>query len=107
MFGHYFVYLMGSANGRAVYAGMTNDLIRRVREHKSGEIPGFTKRYRCHMLLYYEEYPNVRDAIAREKEIKGWLRKKKEELIASLNPERQDLAKSGSDRFFVACGFSE
>jgi putative endonuclease len=93
MFGHYFVYLMGSANGRAVYAGMTNDLIRRVREHKSGEIPGFTKRYRCHMLLYYEEYPNVRDAIAREKEIKGWLRKKKEELIASLNPERQDLAK--------------
>ena len=92
MFGHYFVYLMGSANGRAVYAGMTNDLIRRVREHKSGEIPGFTKRYRCHMLLYYEEYPNVRDAIAREKEIKGWLRKKKEELIASL---------------FVACGFSE
>ena len=84
---------MGSANGRAVYAGMTNDLIRRVREHKSGEIPGFTKRYRCHMLLYYEEYPNVRDAIAREKEIKGWLRKKKEELIASLNPERQDLAK--------------
>ena len=65
MFGHYFVYLMGSANGRAVYAGMTNDLIRRVREHKSGEIPGFTKRYRCHMLLYYEEYPNVRDAIAR------------------------------------------
>ena len=93
MFGHYFVYLMGSANGRAVYAGMTNDLIRRVREHKSGEIPGFTKRYRCHMLLYYEEYPNVRDAIARDKEIKGWLRKKKEELIASLNPERQDLAK--------------
>ncbi len=93
MFGHYFVYLMGSANGRAVYVGMTNDLIRRVREHKSGEIPGFTKRYRCHMLLYYEEYPNVRDAIAREKEIKGWLRKKKEELIASLNPERQDLAK--------------
>ena len=75
MFGHYFVYLMGSA------------------KHKSGEIPGFTKRYRCHMLLYYEEYPNVRDAIAREKEIKGWLRKKKEELIASLNPERQDLAK--------------
>ena len=93
MFGHYFVYLMGSANGRAVYAGMTNDLIRRVREHKSGEIPGFTKRYRCHMLLYYEEYPNVRDAIAREKEIKGWLRVKKERLVASINPERQDLAK--------------
>ncbi|WP_304583095.1 GIY-YIG nuclease family protein [uncultured Alistipes sp.] len=92
MFGHYFVYLMGSANGRAVYAGMTNDLIRRVREHKSGEIPGFTKRYRCHMLLYYEEYPNVRDAIAREKEIKGWLRVKKERLVASMNPERVDLA---------------
>ncbi|MDE6827983.1 MAG: GIY-YIG nuclease family protein [Alistipes sp.] len=84
---------MGSANGRAVYAGMTNDLIRRVREHKSGEIPGFTKRYRCHMLLYYEEYPNVRDAIAREKEIKGWLRVKKERLVASINPERVDLAR--------------
>ncbi len=93
MFGHYFVYLMDSANGRAVYVGMTNDLIRRVREHKSGEIPGFTKRYRCHMLLYYEEYPDVRDAIAREKEIKGWLRVKKERLVASINPERQDLAK--------------
>ncbi len=92
MFGHYFVYLMGSANGRAVYAGMTNDLIRRVREHKSGEIPGFTKRYRCRMLLYYEEYPNVRAAIAREKEIKGWLRVKKEQLVASMNPERVDLA---------------
>ncbi len=93
MFGHYFVYLMGSANGRAVYAGMTNDLIRRVREHKSGEISGFMKRYRCHMLLYYEEYPNVRDAIAREKEIKGWLRVKKERLVASINPERVDLAR--------------
>jgi len=68
-------------------------LIRRVREHKSGEIPGFTKRYRCHMLLYYEEYPNVRDAIAREKEIKGWLRVKKERLVASINPERVDLAR--------------
>ncbi|WP_288864034.1 GIY-YIG nuclease family protein [uncultured Alistipes sp.] len=92
MMNRYFVYLMGSANGRALYAGMTSDLARRVREHKGGEIPGFTKHYRCHELLYYEEYTDVRDAIAREKEIKGWLREKKERLIASMNPRRSDLA---------------
>ncbi|MCM1150963.1 MAG: GIY-YIG nuclease family protein [Alistipes sp.] len=89
----YFTYLMGSSNGRVLYVGMTNDLIRRVGEHKHGEIMGFTRRYRCHALLYYEEYADVRAAIAREKEIKGWVRVKKERLIASMNPERQDLAK--------------
>ena len=88
----YYIYMMGSANGRALYVGMTNDLLRRVREHKSGEIDGFTKRYRCHSLLYYETYANVRDAIAREKQIKGWLRAKKERLIDSMNPGRADLA---------------
>lgn len=83
---------MGSANGRALYVGVTNDLPRRVREHKGGEIIGFTQRYRCHELLYYEEYSDVRNAIAREKEIKGWVRLKKDRLIASMNPERRDLA---------------
>lgn len=92
MQGRYFVYLMGNGNGQALYTGMTNDLVRRVQEHKSGEIPGFTKRYRCHELLYYEEYTDVRGAIVREKEIKGWLREKKERLIASMNPRRSDLA---------------
>jgi len=84
---------MGSANGRTVYIGMTNNLIRRVAEHKTGEIPGFTARYRCHCLLYYEEHTDIRDAIAREKQIKGWVRAKKEALIAGQNPSRIDLAK--------------
>ena len=84
--------MMGSANGRALYVGVTNDLRRRVLEHKSGEIDGFTKRYRCHALLYYEVHPDIRDAIAREKQIKGWLREKKERLIRSINPGRVDLA---------------
>ena len=92
MFARYFVYMMGSANGHALYVGVTNDIARRVREHKSGDLGGFTKRYRCHALLYFEEYSNVRYAIAREKELKGWVRVKKERLIASMNPERLDLA---------------
>ena len=71
MQGHYYVYMMGSASGRALYVGVTNDLQRRVLEHKNGETAGFTSRYRCYALLYYEPYSDVRDAIAREKQIKG------------------------------------
>ena len=88
----YWVYIMGSENGRVVYIGITNDLDRRVREHKAGEIEGFTKRYRCHKLLYFEVFGEVRDAISREKQLKGWVRAKKEALIASMNPDRRDLS---------------
>ena len=88
----YCIYIMGSGNGRVVYTGVTNDLVRRVAEHRNGESDGFTKRYRCRKLLYYEEYGNIRQAIEREKEIKGWTRARKDALIGSMNPERRDLA---------------
>ena len=85
---------MGSENGRAVYIGFTNNLCRRVAEHKEGIIEGFSKRYRCHKLLYYESFHDVTQAILREKQLKGWVRRKKEALIATLNPERRDLAEN-------------
>ncbi len=88
----YWVYFVGSENRQALYIGVTNNLIRRIIEHKAEEIPGFTKRYHCTALLYYEEFSDIRNAIAREKQLKGWTRQKKEELIASMNPRRIDLA---------------
>ena len=75
-----------------LYIGITNDLFRRYLEHKNGTIEGFTKKYRCHSLLYYEYHTDVEEAIAREKELKGWSRKKKETLIKSVNPNFWNLA---------------
>src|SRR5207253_1913873 len=69
-----------------LYVGMTNDLTRRVSEHRSGEVPGFTSAYRCRKLIYYEHCTDVQDAIAREKQLKKWSRQKKVALIATLNP---------------------
>ena len=71
---------------------MTNDLARRVAEHRMGEIPGFTADYRCHKLIYYEHCTSALDAIAREKQLKKWSRSKKLKLIATLNPRWIDLA---------------
>lgn len=88
----YCVYIMGSRNGRVIYTGVTNDLMRRVAEHRNGESIGFTKRYKCCKLLYYEEYNDIKQTIGREKEIKGWTRVRKDALIESMNPERSDLA---------------
>jgi putative endonuclease len=74
-----------------LYVGMTNDLQRRVSEHKLKLIEGFTKRYNITRLVYYEQTADVTATIAREKQIKGWLRKKKIALIESLNPGWKDL----------------
>ena len=88
----YHVYIMASASG-TLYAGVTNDLGRRVAEHRAGlNGKSFTSRYRCRKLLYAEPHPSVVTAIAREKEIKKWRREKKAALIASLNPGWVDLA---------------
>lgn len=87
----YYVYIMGNVSRKSVYVGVTNNLCRRVNEHSAGEVPGFTRIYKCNMLLYYEEYSDIRVAISREKQLKGWTRSKKEELIATINPERIDL----------------
>jgi putative endonuclease len=87
----YFVYLMASRS-RVLYVGVTNDLYRRVREHQDGAVPGFTSRYRVVHLVHFEETGSVTEAIAREKQIKGWLRAKKIALIEAGNPEWEDLS---------------
>ena len=91
----YYVYLMASRS-RVLYTGVTNNLARRINEHKRGLIPGFTSRYRVTRLVYFEEFADVRDAIAREKEVKGWVRMRKLRLIEERNPTWADLA----DRWF-------
>ena len=87
----YFVYIM-SSQGRVLYIGITNSLPRRVWQHKSGVVEGFTGKYNVTQLVYYECFQNVRDAIHREKEIKGWIRQKKISLIESVNPRWKDLS---------------
>ena len=77
---------------RTLYTGVTSDLRRRVQEHKRKSVPGFTQRYNITQLVYYEETPDLRAAITREKQIKGWLRAKKIALIESLNPGWRDLS---------------
>ena len=77
---------------RTLYAGVTNDLERRVSEHKRKAVPGFASRYNITMLVWYEETGDVYAAISREKQIKGWLRAKKIALIGSVNPTWEDLS---------------
>jgi len=89
---HYYVYIMASKR-LTLYVGVTNNLMRRVNEHKKHLTEGFTKKYHVTRLVYYEETNDVNAAIAREKEIKGWLRRKKIALIKSVNPTWKDLAK--------------
>ena len=87
----YYVYIMASRR-RVLYVGVTNDLARRVGEHKQKKNAGFTARYNVNRLVYFEEYGDIREAIAREKQIKGWRRSKKVALIELLNPKWRDLA---------------
>lgn len=91
----YVVYLLGSHN-RVLYCGVTNDLRRRVAEHKSGGVPGFSSRYHVHQLVHYEVFGEIRDAIAREKQIKRWRREKKVRLIEAHNPGGEDLSVWGT-----------
>jgi len=81
---------MASSSG-TIYIGVTNNLFKRATEHKEGKIKGFTKKYSCDKLIYYEYFENINDAISREKEIKKWRREKKESLIKGLNPHWNDL----------------
>ncbi len=76
---------MTNKHKTVVYTGVTNDLERRVDEHETGEHKGFTKKYNCHYLVYYEHFTSIEDAIDREKEIKKWRREKKDKLITSFN----------------------
>lgn len=92
----YYVYIMTNI-ARTLYIGVTNNLERRVHEHKMNFIPGFTARYNLDKLVYYEAGENVSSAIEREKQIKGWLRSKKIKLIESMNPEWKDLSSNWHD----------
>lgn len=87
----YYVYIMASYRG-TLYTGVTNDLTRRVYEHRQKLVDGFTSKYNVSKLVYYEETDDVSVAIDREKEIKGWRRSKKVALIESMNPYWIDLA---------------
>ena len=92
----YYVYIMSNKSG-TLYAGITNDLERRVYQHKCKSIEDFTKRYNITSLVYFESTDDVTIAIAREKQIKGMLRHKKIELIKTLNPEWKDLSEDWYD----------
>ena len=85
------VYIMASRS-RVLYIGVTNNLARRVHQHREGEGSAFTQAYCVDQLVYCEEYAEIRDAILREKQLKGWLRARKVELIESLNPDWRDLS---------------
>jgi len=87
----YYVYIMTNKS-RTLYTGITSNIKKRVYEHKNKLVPGFTKKYNITRLIYFETFADVHSAIAREKTIKGWLRKKKVELITKTNPDWKDLS---------------
>jgi putative endonuclease len=86
-----YVYIMASRSG-TLYIGVTNDIARRTYEHEHGLVPGFTRKYKVHHLVYVEGFDAVDAAIAREKQLKGWSRTRKIALIESLNPTMKDLS---------------
>ena len=89
-----YVYLLANKHNTVLYTGVTSDLIRRVYEHKNKLVNGFTQKYNVDRLIYYEACANIVVAIEREKQIKRWSRKKKDDLINALNPEWADLYRS-------------
>lgn len=88
----YFIYIMSNPVDTVLYIGVTNNLPRRVFEHKEKMVEGFTAKYNCNKLVYYEKTNEVVSALEREKQLKKWSRAKKEFLIDQMNPERKDLA---------------
>ncbi len=83
--------MLSNFSRTVIYAGMTNDLIKRVWQHKQDLVEGFTRKYQVHDLVYYETFDNPVSAIEREKQIKSWSRKRKDELVNSTNPRSKDL----------------
>ncbi len=90
-FDYYFVYILASRIGGTLYIGVTNDLVRRVEEHRAELVPGFTRKYGVTRLVYLEAFQDVRDAIEREKQLKGWNRAWKVRMIEAKNPNWDDL----------------
>ena len=87
----YYVYILASKNNTTIYIGVTNDLVRRIYEHKNNVVKGFTQKYNVHKLVYFEQTENIETAIIREKQLKNYSRERKEELINNVNPNWEDL----------------
>ena len=87
----FYVYILTNKNNTVLYIGVTKDLSSRLYDHRESLQKGFTKQYNASKLIYFEEFPDPVNAIAREKQLKGWSRKKKEELINRVNPQWNDL----------------
>ena len=87
----YYIYILTNWNDKVMYIGVTNNLKRRVYEHKNEIIDGFTKKYHVHKLVYYETTTEVKAALEREKQLKGWRREKKNSLVTDMNPNWKDL----------------
>jgi putative endonuclease len=98
----YCTYIVASNTG-TLYIGMCNSIERRMREHKSGQFESFASRYHCDRLVYFESFDDVRNAIDREKQLKGWRREKKVGLIEKLNPRWQDLAEKWGAEMAFPC----
>jgi len=95
----FYVYILSNAS-RTLYVGVTNDLVRRVWEHKQGSVPGFTSKYHVTQLVWFEQTINIAAAVAREKQLKGWVRKEKVALVSASNPKWLDLA--AEEGFFAS-----
>lgn len=88
----YYVYVLTNDSNKVMYIGITNNIGRRIYEHKNSLIDGFTKKYRIHKLVHCERYEDVKIAIQREKQLKGWRRSKKNALVETTNPEWKDIS---------------
>ncbi|MEE0495633.1 MAG: GIY-YIG nuclease family protein [Cyanobacteriota bacterium] len=88
----YFVYILANGNNSTLYIGVTNDLYRRIMEHKTHQISGFTDKYNVNKLVYFECAQNIQDALNREKQLKNWHREWKFNLVKSTNPQFKDLS---------------
>lgn len=87
----YFVYIATNYKRTVLYTGVTNNLIRRAKEHEDGKIEGFSKKYKTDKIVFFQEFENIQEALLAEKKIKGWTRRKKVGLIKIKNPEFKDL----------------
>ena len=91
----FYVYILTNWNDEVMYIGVTNNLERRLYEHRTGMNEGFTQKYNVHKLVYFETTSDVKAALAREKQLKRWSRAKKNELVMTMNPNWKDLAPAG------------
>ena len=91
MYNQYYTYILSNRNNTTLYIGVTDNLERRLNEHRFDNAPSFTHKYNCTKLVYYEVYSDINQAIDREKQLKKWSRAKKDELIDSINKERLDM----------------